>query len=508
MKKNKCMISTVLAILLIASILAGCSKPVQTSGPNAAQQSTDGSSKTTGNSTGNTTVKPVEIWYAAEEIVNPTGTIDLLKDSLLTKLNIELRFDIIAKSSYAEKLNVMIASDDFPDLIDSTGIPRMGEAIDAGLILPVTDILENDENWKTVDKRMFELYNYKGEIYGLPVVLDRPNAIYYREDWLNNLNLPVPKTIDELYNVLKAFSENDPDQNGKDDTYGLVMNSSYGQTQPVWFLFLPGSPTKDNGFYYDNDAKKVKNVFQLKDDITDALLWLKKLYDEQILDPEFVLTNSEEEENKFITGKSGAWLKGILWIEPRQAKLEKNFPGGSLSIFPAIEGKYGSNMKQIPSGRAIYLTRAVGNNIEAGKKAIAYISGPEGIRELYYGREGVTYRIQGNEIIWTNPDDASKYNPGNLLSSAYTIQPLVPAKRLMRNLEIVGDYEIQKFINPTMSETYKTNGADFKKVITEGITKIIIGEQPITYLDTIINDLNKLGMETICEEMNSYVNNN
>lgn len=165
-------------------------------------------------------------------------------------------------------------------------------------------------------------------------------------------------------------------------------------------------------------------------------------------------------------------------------------------------------MKQIPSGRAIYLTRAVGNNIEAGKKAIAYISGPEGIRELYYGREGVTYRIQGNEIIWTNPDDASKYNPGNLLSSAYTIQPLVPAKRLMRNLEIVGDYEIQKFINPTMSETYKTNGADFKKVITEGITKIIIGEQPITYLDTIINDLNKLGMETICEEMNSYVNNN
>lgn len=447
---------------------------------------------------------PVKIWYAAEGTSVPGGTIDIVRANLLAQYNIDLTFDVIAKDNYQEKLNVMIASESFPDIIESTGIARMGEAVDAGLILPLSEMIENDPLWSTVDKSKFSQFTYQGEIYGLPVVIDRPTVIHYREDWLARLNLALPTTIDELYEVLRAFTFDDPDGNGKQDTFGISFNSTFGQTQPVWFLFLPGVPTKDCGFYLDEEAKEVRNVFQLKEDMTTALTWLKGLYDDGILDPEFVLDNSSTEESKFVSGKTGMWLKGLLWIEPRQAKLAASNPEGSAIALPAIEGKYGTNYKQTATGRGLYLTRAIDDErLEAAFTALAYIAGPEGIRDLYFGTEGVTYTIENGEIIWANPDDASLYNPGNPLSSAFAIEPLVPAEHLERNIDITQGYEVLTAIYPTESETYNLNGADMKKLITEGITKIIIGEEPLEYLDTMIAELEALGMQDVCDEMNN-----
>lgn len=447
---------------------------------------------------------PVKIWYVAESTAIPTGTIDILRQNLLEKYNIELTFDVIAKDNYQEKLNVMIASESFPDIIDSTGIARMGEAVDAGLILPLDDMIAQDALWSTVEKSKFGQFVYQNAIYGLPVVIDRPTVIHYREDWLANLGLSLPATIDELYEVLRAFTYDDPDGNGKKDTFGISFNSSFGQTQPIWFLFLPGVPAKDCGFYFDEEAGTVKNVFQLKDDMAAALTWLKKLYDDGILDPEFVLDNSSTEESKFVTGKTGMWLKGLLWIEPRQAMLSANNPDGSAIALPAIEGAYGTNYKQTTTGRGLYLTRALGEDrLEAAFTALSYIAGPDGIRDLYFGTEGVTYTIEDGQIIWTNPDDASLYNPGNPLSCAFAIEPLVPAEHLERNIEITQGYEVLTAIYPTQSETYNLNGADMKKLITEGITKIIIGEEPLAYLDTMVEELDELGMQEVCDELNN-----
>ena len=64
-------------------------------------------------------------------------------------------------------------------------------------------------------------------------------------------------------------------------------------------------------------------------------------------------------------------------------------------------------------------------------------------------------------------------------------------------------YEMVPSIQTWNSPTYNEKGADMKKVIIEGITKIIIGEEPIEYLDTMIETLNSLGMKEVCNELNS-----
>ena len=68
-----------------------------------------------------------------------------------------------------------------------------------------------------------------GKNYWLPIYgnADKPlkaefMPFYYRADWAEKLSIATPTTIDEYYNMLKAFTEQDPDGNGQNDTYGLT----------------------------------------------------------------------------------------------------------------------------------------------------------------------------------------------------------------------------------------------------------------------------------------------
>lgn len=71
------------------------------------------------------------------------------------------------------------------------------------------DILDNSK----VDDKLYSLY------------LGRPlsrSGIIYRKDWADNLGLEAPTNVDEVFEMARAFTEDDPDGNGQDDTIGLV----------------------------------------------------------------------------------------------------------------------------------------------------------------------------------------------------------------------------------------------------------------------------------------------
>lgn len=501
MKKKSSVLSLLLAGLLA---VAGCSGPAASSSSSApAASSGAGSTAASSKPAESASVqKPIEMWYAYSNNADtlPGGTADSVSAKVLEQFNVDLRFEFIATSSYAEKINVMIASGDFPDIFDTQANTLISEAADAGMLLPLTSILDSDP-WSEVDRDKLQRFMYKGDLYGLPAVVDLPNGIYYRTDWLDKLGMDIPTSPEELYQVMKAFTEQDPDGNGKNDTFGLTMRSDFGQSDPLWNMFLPISPMSNSGFYYDETADEVSNVFYLKEDLEEAVNWFRRLYSEGILDREFVLTKSEESENKFLSGQSGCWLKGFMWIGPRQVKIQKNNPDAQILCFPAIEGKYGTNLKINPAGRALMLTRRSADYADTAKEVVSYLCSPEGTRDLIIGQEGVTYKVEDGKLVWTNPDDASKYNPGNLLSCALPLELPVDEPVLTKNIEVTKNYRIMPYLNFAESETYTDNAADMKKVISEGLTKIIIGEQPVEYLDTMASELDKLGMKQICQEL-------
>ncbi|MRA94216.1 extracellular solute-binding protein, partial [Bacillus thuringiensis] len=86
----------------------------------------------------------------------------------------------------------------------------------------VSEYLKDYKNLSQISEDRIEAASIDGALYGVPVQKDYARAgLVIRKDWLDNLGLDVPTTMDELYEVAKQFTENDPDGNGVDDTVGF-----------------------------------------------------------------------------------------------------------------------------------------------------------------------------------------------------------------------------------------------------------------------------------------------
>ena len=108
----------------------------------------------------------------------------------------------------------------------------------AGAFWDITDEYKNYPNLAKANDIVMNNISIDGRIYG--IYRARPlgrNGISYRRDWLENVGLEEPKTMDDLYNVLKAFTYNDPDQNGEKDTYGMTWCKWFGPLDQISVAF-------------------------------------------------------------------------------------------------------------------------------------------------------------------------------------------------------------------------------------------------------------------------------
>src|SRR5699024_2871574 len=115
----------------------------------------------------------------------------------------------------------------------------------------------------------------EGNLYGVPMV--QPLARYgvlVRQDWLDNLNLEVPHTWDELREVARAFTEDDPDGNGKDDTVGFVDRS---YSFKVGFRMLSGYFGAGNNFALNDNNEIIPSFMQ--DEFKEAMEWYRDIYE-------------------------------------------------------------------------------------------------------------------------------------------------------------------------------------------------------------------------------------
>ena len=140
---------------------------------------------------------------------------------------------------FAAKLNALIASRDLPDMF-STNLTDAKEFIAEGMLQPLDDLLpEYGQNiLNNAGERLAEAPANRIDGSTYMVVSSKSgyvNDYAIRADWLKNLNMEVPTNLDELYDVLYAFTYKDPDGDGKDDTIGLVLTmTQQGQWEPIF----------------------------------------------------------------------------------------------------------------------------------------------------------------------------------------------------------------------------------------------------------------------------------
>ena len=329
MKKT---VSFMLAAVMTATLLTGCgggsgsgnSQPAQ--GSQASQGGQETSKETQASGGGST--EGGDITFTFSKVSYPSVTLpdgqtsgdNVVLDYIRDTYHVNMVLDWQAEASeYNNKLSLNIASGSLPDIFYCDNYRTFLQLAQNGLLADLTDIYDANisDTIKAIDKsyngRNFEPVTVDGRIMAIPAGnLDgQQNILWLRKDWLDNLGLKVPETLEELEAVLTAFVNDDPDGNGVDDTVGLVVsatepvkgyNHQYG-LEPIFYAFN-AYPTywmqDDSGeVYYGSTGSNMK----------DALSLLHDWYAKGLIDKQFATRiGSGETEAVFTSGQGGAFF--------------------------------------------------------------------------------------------------------------------------------------------------------------------------------------------------------
>lgn len=249
--------------------------------------------------------------------------VDVLRD-----FNIELNFMwMVPDDQFSERLALQLSSGDIPDIL-MLGSEDFYEFLDAGYLRDLTDAYDK---WASTDLRYtmdnlgadaLKFASKDGKIYGIPAVLDPAEGVaglYYRSDWLEALNMAVPTNMDEVNEMLVAFSKYGPTVNGDKTTAGI------GTTSGVLNLnFALGAYFQCYGSYPNRwvmrDGQLVNGL--LLDETVDALNGLQYLYKNGAIATDFATWNSDTFVERVTSDQVGATF-GTYYIAAWPLNLNK-----------------------------------------------------------------------------------------------------------------------------------------------------------------------------------------
>ncbi|WP_176706452.1 extracellular solute-binding protein [Paenibacillus hemerocallicola] len=182
---------------------------------------------------------PIELWtvgttanapvYAQGDEMNDNEWSRYLRDSL--GIIVKKRWEA-PNDQLEQKTNLMIASGDIPDFFVATPT-QLVQLQRADLIEPLSDVYPQYASVavKTVIEQagpeVLEAAKIDGKLMGIPftgVAKESVPVLWIREDWRRKLDLPQPRTMDDLLLIAEAFTNRDPDGNGSNDTFGLGLD--------------------------------------------------------------------------------------------------------------------------------------------------------------------------------------------------------------------------------------------------------------------------------------------
>ena len=234
-----------------------------------------------------------------------------IEQNLEERFNLELNPIFMDGNAYAKRRPLMLCGGDIPDVMWCGDPLQVRANLRNGFIMeiPYDVILKHCPTYvkwlNTYGKEAWLYAQYKGKNYGLPTVnagANRPRISSWRMDWLRNVGIDkVPETVDEMHEALYRFRHNDPDGNGKQDTYGWSPIIYHWSLAFVEVFAAYGVLAFD---LMERDGQVVWGG--LLPETKEALRELQKWYKEDLLDPDFPLdSQGRQNEIQFVNGKVG-----------------------------------------------------------------------------------------------------------------------------------------------------------------------------------------------------------
>jgi len=503
-------VALTMAGVMIASILTGCGGK---KAGNAAGESGQQQSAQTEN------LPDIEVWNTN------TGYLPIEKGSQMynfykEKTGVGIIQPYIEWSNYQQALNLKIAAGEMPDMF----LPVNGMESDlakSGAILDLTDILPKKapKLYEDISKNVWDIVksydpNSNGRIYSIPSILDygRTGGVI-RKDWLDKLGMSMPKTQDEFVKVLEAFRDKDPNGNGQKDEI-----PTGGRQQAKWMDHLfamyglamwEGDPQWD---MYDGKLTYSAVTPNMK----DAVAFMAKLYSQGLLDKETFLNDKTKWDAKIDANRVGVYFH---WPEGVSEHLQKIDKAASVkadyAVLPAIDApgyKGFYTEKQMVGATWVLKNQKDESKINACMKVLNAYGDKSLWNDFYLGVKDMHYTEKDgkpaiipvdktkmqNRILYPYNDIATIDFSSNLFKSATTSENQWAYEQNTRNMK-----ENQKYVKTIAGDGIASTVYDGypdiknKTLYVEYITKIIIGEYPISKFDEFVDKWNKSGGEAV-----------
>lgn len=424
MKKK--LVAALLSATMVVSLVAGCG---QSKAPNETKEtkaeSTEGAAGTEGTASADNAAEDTDPFGYASPVTIKVGYsawgsdfgfaegqdssnndwVELYKEHNIVP---EILYEV-DPSQAKTKLSAAIMSGDYPDLIEADAADYVNYA-KTGVI---ADITEAYEKYATDELKQYLMADeglslqscyIDGKLYGLPKMnspYDFAPVMFIRQDWLDKLNLEKPQNMEELKKVAIAFTNDDPDGNGKNDTYGLaldgvnILNGSFGDVHPIFQCF-GAYPGKESLTFLDDGNGNVIWGGEKSEEMKNALTFLNDLYNEGAVTKDFITMDDNTINEEIGSGRCGIWF-GPMWVAMGGAgTLLKDFPEARITSAPLPDGTgKGENKTFLPNSftTAFCLSSKCENPellVKIMNLSVQKLCHPANNEEfeIYYGSEG------------------------------------------------------------------------------------------------------------------------
>lgn len=456
-------------------------------------------------------------------------------------------------SQYDTNVSMVISMGSLPDIMVVSSQDEVEQLVEAGLIEDLTESYNNCISDRI--RKMYESYGdslkdmvtYDGKIMALPEtnITDGPNLVWLRKDWMDKLGLSEPHTIDDVVNIVKHFISEDPgnngvDASGKPNTVGLAVDTDVTGECGYSSEFLLDIIFACFGAYpkqwiMNDDGEIVYG--SVTDEAKEALSYINSLYNQGVIDNDFLLRTSTNICELIENGLCGSFF-GPWWApnNPLANAVSKN-PDADWQPYLIATDSDGTTSyhSQNPCYKYVVVRKGY-EHPEIAAKMISVMfdkvrfdctdseefknyyqlnveptARPLSINVDYNNALSICYRnIDATISGRKNPDSlellersfydaCSEYiknaNKTSTQWAAYMSRIKACSLIAQDNIKVVDSLYFKT------TDTMKSHWWRLKAKEKEAYLKIISGEEDISYFDTFVKEWNEQGGQTITSEV-------
>ncbi|KMK74393.1 extracellular solute-binding protein [Alkalihalobacillus pseudalcaliphilus] len=436
---------------------------------------------------------------------------NLLEEATNTELDIQW----VPDSNYEERLNTAFATGSLPQAVymkNQSTYNQFKEAIRDDQFWEIGPYLDQFENLNKLKPEVVANTLVDGKMYGL--YQGRPlsrSGIIYRKDWAENLGIEAPTTVEEFMEMARAFTEDDPDGNGRNDTMGLTDRNDliYGAFKTVasWH----GVPNN----WGEKDGELLPEF--MFDEYVETLDYMKELHANGFMNQDFPVTSKNDQQALFKNGTAGIYIGSMGDVLSLYNDASQLNPDLEFAVHNYVEGPNGEyNIWAIPGyGNLVIFPKSAVKTEEELLGILAFYNEmmtPEVANLTFWGVEGEHYEVQDGRAL-ANSDSAltdREVKPYQSIeigeadtNGRYLGLATYDAKIKADELEI--DNEQYLVHDPTItldSETFQTHGDRLQQIINDVTYQYILGQTDLDGFNKAVDNWRNQGGDDIIKEFN------